>query len=141
MEPKMDEGLRGNEKIERYVGMLQKEPSQELLAVALTSIRRRMKEGGQFIVPVDYGEAGRLQVQIMQIDGKKWLPAFTGFEEQMKGKTQVMSTFLASIDQLLSMALTGDVEGVLLNPWNLTMKLDKNLIRIIRGESAASGSS
>ena len=135
----MDEGLRGNEKIESYVGMLQKEPSQELLAVALTSIRRRMKEGGQFIVPVDYGEDGRLQVQIMQIDGKKWLPAFTGFEEQMKGKTQVMSTFLASIDQLLSMALTGDVEGVLLNPWNLTMKLDKNLIRIIRGESAASG--
>lgn len=39
-----------------------------------------------------------------------------------------------NIDQLLGMALTGDVEGLLLNPWNLTMKLDKNLIRIIRGE-------
>ena len=70
----------------------------------------------------------------MQVDGRNWLPAFTGFEEQMKGKTQVMSTFLASIDQLLGMALTGDVEGLLLNPWNLTMKLDKDLIRIIRGE-------
>jgi uncharacterized protein YaiI (UPF0178 family) len=44
-------------------------------------IRRRMKEGGQFIVPVDYGEDGRLQVQIMQVDGRKWLPAFTGFKE------------------------------------------------------------
>ena len=62
MEPKMDEGLKGNEKIENYVAMLQKEPSQELLAVTLTSIRRRLKEGGQFIVPVDYGEDGRLQV-------------------------------------------------------------------------------
>ena len=37
MEPKMDEGLKGNEKIEYYVAMLQKEPSQELLAVTLTS--------------------------------------------------------------------------------------------------------
>ena len=135
MEPKIDEGLKGNEKIENYIAMLRKEPSQEMLAVALTSIRRRMKEGGQFIVPVDYGEDGRLQVQIMQIDGRKWLPSFTGFEEQMKGKTQVMSTFMASIDQLLSMALTGEVEGLLLNPWNLAMRLDKNLIRIIRGEN------
>lgn len=132
----MDEGLKGNEKIESYVAMLQKEPSQELLAAALTSIRRRMKEGGQLIVPVDYGEDGRLQVQVLQIDGRKWLPAFTGFEEQMKGKTQVMSTFLASIDQLLGMALTGDVEGLLLNPWDLTMRLDKNLIQIIRGDNS-----
>ena len=135
MENNMDEGLKGNEKIESYIAMLQKEPSQELLAVTLTSIRRRMQEGGQFIVPVDYRADGSLQVQIMETNGKKWLPAFSGFEEQMKGNTQVMSTFLASIDQLLVMALNGDVEGLLLNPWNLTMKLDKNLIRIILGKS------
>ena len=135
MENNMDEGLKGNEKIESYIAMLQKEPSQELLAVTLTSIRRRMQEGGQFIVPVDYRADGSLQVQIMEINGKKWLPAFSGFEEQMKGNTQVMSTFLANIDQLLGLALTGDVEGLLLNPWNLTMKLDKNLIRIILGKS------
>jgi len=135
MEPRTDEALKGNEKIEKYVAMLQKEPSQELLAVALTSIRRRMKEGGQFIVPVDYGKDGRLQIQIMQVDGRKWLPAFTGFDEQMKGKTQVMSTFMGSIEQLLRTALSEDVDGLLLNPWDLTMKLDKNLIRIIIGES------
>ena len=135
MKIKMDEGLKGNEKIESYIAMLQKEPSQELLAVTLTSIRRRMQEGGQFIVPVDYRADSSLQVQVMETNGKKWLPAFSGFEEQMKGNTQVMSTFLASIDQLLGLALTGDVEGLLLNPWNLTMKLDKNLIRIIRGEN------
>ena len=135
MENNMDEGLKGNEKIESYIAMLQKEPSQELLAVTLTSIRRRMQEGGQFIVPVDYRADGSLQVQVMETNGKKWLPAFSGFEEQMKGSTQVMSTFLANIDQLLDLALSGDVEGLLLNPWNLTMKLDKNLIRIVRGEA------
>ena len=135
MDNNMDEGLKGNEKIESYIAMLQKEPSQELLAVTLTSIRRRMQEGGQFIVPVDYRADGSLQVQVMETNGKKWLPAFSGFEEQMKGSTQVMSTFLANIDQLLGLALTGDVEGLLLNPWNLTMKLDKNLIRIILGKS------
>ena len=135
MKIKMDEGLKGNEKIESYITMLQKEPSQELLAITLTSIRRRMQEGGQFIVPVDYRADGSLQVQVMETNGKKWLPAFSGFEEQMKGSTQVMSTFLANIDQLLDLALSGDVEGLLLNPWNLTMKLDKNLIRIIRGEA------
>ena len=130
-----DQGLRGNEKIEGYISMLQKEPSQEMLAVALTSIRRRMKEGGQMIVPVALGVDNRLQIQAMQVEGKTYLPAFTGFEEQMKGKTQVMSTFLADIGQLLIMALNADVEGVIINPWNLTMKLDKNLIRIILGET------
>ena len=130
----MDENLKENEKIERYIEMLQKEPSQELLSVTLTSIRRRMQAGGRFIVPVDVGENGGLQVQIMQVEGKFWLPAFTGFEEQMKGKTQVMSTFMADIGQLLEMGLSENVEGLLLNPWNRTIKLDKELIRIIRGD-------
>lgn len=41
-----DEGLRGNEKIEEAIFLLQKEPSQEQLAHTLTVIRRRMQEGG-----------------------------------------------------------------------------------------------
>ena len=40
-----DEGLRGNEKIEEAIFLLQKEPSQEQLAHTLTVIRRRMQEG------------------------------------------------------------------------------------------------
>ena len=128
-----DEGLKGNEKIEEYIGMLQKEPSAEMLSVTLTAIRRRMKEGGRFIVPVDTGKDNRLHVQVMQIDGLTWLPAYTGFEEEMKGKNGIMSTFMADIGQILDMALSGDVEGVLLNPWNRTMRLDHDLIRIIKG--------
>ena len=44
-----------------------------------------------------------------------------------------MSTFMADIGQIFDMALSGEVAGVLLNPWNRTMRLDRNLIRIIRG--------
>ena len=132
-EIRKDEGLKGNEKIEEYIGMLQKEPSAEMLSVTLTTIRRRMREGGQFIVPVDMGKGSRLQIQVMQHDGASWLPAFTGFEEELKGKTAVMSTFMADIGQIFDMALSGDVAGVILNPWDKTMRLDRNLIRIIKG--------
>ena len=46
---KMDEGLQGNEKIEQAIRELQQAPSGEELAHTLTVVRRRMKEGGQFI--------------------------------------------------------------------------------------------
>ena len=48
-----DEGLRGNEKIEEAIAGLQQEPTQEMLAHALTVVRRRMKENGQLIVAVE----------------------------------------------------------------------------------------
>ena len=50
---KIDEGLQGNEKIETAIAALQQEASEEMLAHTLTVIRRRMKEGGQFIVAVE----------------------------------------------------------------------------------------
>ena len=50
---KKDEGLIGNEKIEEAIAALQQEPSEELLAHALTVIRRRMREQGQVILAVD----------------------------------------------------------------------------------------
>ena len=48
-----DEGLKGNEKIEDAIAALQSNATEELLAHALTVIRRRMKEGGQLIVAVE----------------------------------------------------------------------------------------
>ena len=50
---KIDEGLQGNEKIETAIAALHQEASEEMLAHTLTVIRRRMKEGGQFIVAVE----------------------------------------------------------------------------------------
>lgn len=67
-------------------------------------------------------------------DGKVWWAAFTNFEEELKGGGSVQSTFLTDIDQLFHSALqVNEIEGIILNPWNRTIMLDKNLINIILG--------
>ena len=154
-----DEGLIGNEKIEEAVAALQQEPSAELLAHALTVVRRRMREHGQLILAVDMpqeadGETGMpfaqsgfasaatgtsaapMQIQAVKTaDGKAWWVAFTSFDEELRGGDQVKSTFLADLEQIFRTVLTVvEIEGVILNPWNRTMMLDKSLIRIVLGE-------
>ena len=147
MDEKKDKGLQGNEKIEEAILALQQEPTEELLAHALTVVRRRMREQGQLIVAVEppsadvqeavtqaAGTAMRLQA-VQTSDGKKWWSAFTGFEEELKGSGSVMSTFLTDMEQLFRMTLTADgIEGVILNPWNRTLMLDKRFLHIILGE-------
>ena len=119
-----DEGLRGNEKIEEAIAGLQQEPTQEMLAHALTVVRRRMKENGQLLLQT-----------VKTSDGKLWWAAFTGFEEELRGSDRVKSTFLADMGQLFATALQADgVEGIILNPWNRTLMLEKELIRIILGQ-------
>ena len=132
-----DQVLQGNEKIEEAIRGLQNEPTQEMLAHALTVVRRRMKENGHLIVAVDpAGAMESLQVQTIQTaDGKRWFAAFTGFEEQMKGSNAVMSAFMAEIEKLFQMTLqTEEIEGLILNPWDCTMMLSKSLIHIVLGE-------
>ena len=92
---KIDEGLQGNEKIETAIAALQQEASEEMLAHTLTVIRRRMKEGGQFIIAVEPPTGGgQMQIQAVQTpDGNSWWAAFTSFEEELKGSGSVMSTF------------------------------------------------
>ena len=133
---KMDEGLQGNEKIEQAIRELQQAPSGEELAHTLTVVRRRMKEGGQFIVAVEPPRGdGKIQIQAIQTaDEQQWWAAFTSFEEELKGGGSVQSTFLTDIDQLFHSALqVNEIEGIILNPWNRTIMLDKNLINIILG--------
>ena len=68
-------------------------------------------------------------------DGENWWYAFTSFNEEMKGADSVKSTFLVDIDKLFDAALTvPEIKGVILNPWNRTLMLDKGLIRIIKPE-------
>lgn len=58
--------------------------------------------------------------------------AFTSFEEELKGADQIKSTFLTDIDKLFQTALSvPEIKGVILNPWNRTIMLDKHLIEII----------
>ena len=82
--PHTDPGLEGNEKIEAAILALQQEASQELLAHALTVLRRRMREKGQLILAVE-PSPGKEQFALKTIqtpDGNLWWVAFTSFEEQ-----------------------------------------------------------
>ena len=126
-----DEGLRGNEKIEEAIAALQQELSADMLAHTLTVVRRRMREQGQ--TP---GADEQLKVRAVKTeDGKLWWAAFTSFEEELKGGGSVMSTFLTGIHPLFESALkTEGIEGVIINPWNRTLMLDKNLIQIVLGQ-------
>ena len=134
---RQDETLQGNEKIEVAIQALQKEATQEQLAHTLTVIRRRMKDLGQVIVAVE-PSIGTTQMNLKMIqpsDGSNWWYAFTSFNEEMKGADSVKSTFLVDIDKLFDAALTvPEIKGVILNPWNRTLMLDKGLIRIIKPE-------
>ena len=103
-----DEGLKGNERIEDAIFALQKEATQEQLAHTL-----------------------KLQ-KVRTPDGKIWWSAFTSFEEELKGADQVKSTFLSEIGRMFEAALTvPEIAGIIINPWNRTIMLDKHLIRII----------
>ena len=128
-----EEALQGNENIEQAIAALQQNATPELLAHALTAIRRRIRENGQFVVAVE-PNPGTTQMSLK--DGRAWWYAFTSFEEEMRGAEQVQSTFMADIGKLLETALTvPEIEGIILNPWHRTLMLDKTLIQIILPES------
>ena len=115
---KTDEGLQGNEKIESAVAALQKEPSEEMLAHTLTVIRRRMNEKGQLILAVE-PPAGGGQFLV---------------QAEVKGSGSVMSTFLSDMEELFTAAVSENgISGVIINPWNRTIMLDKMLLKIILG--------
>lgn len=130
-----DEGLIGNDKIEEAVLALQNEPSQEMLAHTLTVIRRRMREGGQLIVAVEPSlESTQMKLQTVKTaDGALWWSAFTSFDEELRGADSVKSTFLTDIDKLFYAVFDAEgISGVIINPWNRTIMLNKELIRIIK---------
>lgn len=132
-----DAGLAGNEKIEEAVLALQSELSQEMLAHTLTVIRRRMREGGQLIVAVEPSlESTQMSLQTVKTgDGELWWSAFTSFDEELKGADSVKSTFLSDIDKLFETALgVPEIKGIIINPWNRTIMLDKELIKIVLGQ-------
>lgn len=129
-----DIGLIGNDKIENAILALQKLPTERELAHTLAVLRGRMQEHGQVILAVEPALSGtKLNVQTVTApDGKQFWAAFTSFEEELKGSDGVMSTFLTDLEQLLKTALqTAEIEGVILNPWNRTLMLDKALIQLL----------
>ena len=139
MDNKIDEGLLRNEKIEEAIAALQQSPTEELLAHALTVVRRRMRENGQVIIAVEPNAAAdQMKLQAVKTsDGNSWWAVFTSFDEEMKGSGSVMSTLMTDIGKVLEAALSEEeIHGVIINPWNRTLMLDKTLIRIILGNMA-----
>ena len=116
---------------------MQQQPTQEQLAHTLTVLRRRMKENGRLVAAVqpDNG-TGQMQLRTVRTaDGELWWYAFTSFDEEMKGAEAVQSAFLVEMEPLFRQALAvPEIRGIILNPWNRTLQLDKDLLRIIRGE-------
>lgn len=132
----VNEALQGNEKIESAIAALQKESTEEMLAHTLTVIRRKMKDQGQFIIAVEPPKGdGKINLQAIKTnDGRQWWAAFTSFDEELKGSDKIMSTFTADINKIFLSALQEpSIEGVIINPWNRTLMLNKTLINIILG--------
>lgn len=132
-----DDILTANQKIEDAIAGLQKESTPEMLAHTLTVIRRGMRQGGQLIVAVEPPKGdGQIRIQAITSGGKIWWAAFTSFEEELKGGGKVKSTFMAEMEKLFETALSVDeVEGVIINPWNRTIMLNKRLMEIILGKT------
>ena len=82
-----EEALQGNENIEQAIAALQQNATPELLAHALTAIRRRIRENGQFVVAVEPSPGTtQMSLKVVQTpDGRAWWYAFTSFEEEMRG--------------------------------------------------------
>ena len=133
---KTDKGLIGNDVIEKNIDELRKQFTDENLAVVLSSIRQRMMDKGQFVVGVSVADVNstNLSLKTVNYNGGKWFIAFTSFDEELKGKSGVMSGFLADIDQVLDITLKSDeIEGIILNPHGNMLTMNKAIIEVIKG--------
>ena len=141
--------LSGNIVIEKAIERFHTGCTRENLIRLLESIRNRMHCGGQFVIPVIFPPdaafftkplrtGDRLTLtedlhlslhRLQTADGKIWLAAFTGEEESAKGERT--STVSFSILQLLKSCREMREEGIILNPWDKSFCLTKELIELI----------
>ncbi|MDO4977142.1 MAG: SseB family protein [Eubacteriales bacterium] len=130
-----DQTLRGNESIEKSIIKFKKSMTDENLTHTLSLLRKRMKEKGHFVVAVKMAASGNMELRTVKTqDGKEWFAVFTSFEEQNNGGDNIKSTFTAEMEQVFQICFQSpNVEGILLNPWNLSLKMDKTIISIIMG--------
>ncbi len=132
---KTDKCLIGNKRIEDAISEMYDNMSDEKLAKVFTVIRERIAEEGHLVVAVKAGANGVIELRpVKTSDGKQWFAAFTSFDEQMKMKSGVMSQFTVEIAKLFDMVLQSEeIDGIMINPWDKAIKLDKNMIRLIAG--------
>ena len=143
--------LAGNKIIEEAIGRLYENPSRETLIAVLESIRKRMHEDGQFMIPVIPPQSIIDQVNPKQIkigdtiqadedmhfklqhihtqNDEEWLAVFTSQKEYEKGESSsIIQNF---IDGMLKGCKDMDEPGIIINPWGNNFKLSKEMIGLI----------
>jgi len=146
-----EDNAYSNELIEAAVIDFYKQMNGDTFAGVMNAIHLTMKNGGQFIIPVETPETlldmfdidkikvgdtvtatqeVRMKLQrIKANDGKEWLAAFTNMSEVQKGAST--STITQSIEIFLKAVLEmKDVEGVIINPWDNAVSFDKDTIKL-----------
>lgn len=132
-----DKNLQGNEILEEKIIKMYENLTDRTYADALEAVRERMKAGGHLVVAVRPAGVGGLELRpVSTPDGISWIAAFTGLEEEIKKKDAIMSGFTAEISKLFDMVLESEnINGLIINPWDKALKLDKRIIRLIKGNN------
>ena len=143
--------LADNIVIERAIERYYAKQSQNSVVGVLESIRARMHDDGQFMVPVILPQAAvdmfdlehvcvgdtitsceELHFKLHHVDtndGKHWLAAFTSEAESQKGESA--SVITAPVETMLKTCMDTANDGIIINPWGQTFMLTKELITLI----------
>lgn len=129
-----DKNLLGNKLIEDAISDMYKDMTDEKLTKVIYTIKNRIKDNGHLVVAVKPGNLEGLELRTVSTpDGKKWFAAFTSFNEELKKKESMVSGFTAEIDKIFETALNSQaIEGVIINPWDRALKLNRELIKLTR---------
>lgn len=145
------EMLDGNTIIESAIAAFHADRNKDTLLAVLESIRIRMRENGQLLIPCIAPEPPREMLDLDNIkvgdtftvneeihfklhtiqdsEGKIWLAAFTSEAERDKG--EICSIVSDYIDQILKGFRNMSEEGFIINPWGKEFMLSKELINLI----------
>lgn len=131
--PKDNPFLEGNERIVSAISDYFANPDDNTLLDVLEAIRIRLKENGQFLLPVNEDQIedqkGLLFRTLDMKNNTSWLPLFTSADETEKGPESEFMPY--SIYQALRDCLNADVDGAVINPWGQDFALPKDLIQMI----------
>lgn len=143
----------GNEELVAAMVAAHQDGSKENYIRVLDLIAKRIAEGGEFILPVQMSQSAfdmlgdlnkvkvgdtlqsseniRMKLQtITDNDGKLWYVAFTDYKEAGKGEGS--SSVNQPIKDILKVAMASEEkEGLILNPWENPIFLNKDMLRMV----------
>lgn len=119
--------------IEKAILALNEDTSYENVAHALT-LTRKYKDV-ELIVAVAGSNTGMQLAPVKTSNDEKFFAMFTSFDEQLKGPTKVQSTYEVSLEKMFEFALSAEgIDGIIINPWDKSFRIYKNMIKIVLGK-------